>query len=290
MNPKWSASRFGTWLGCKQKYKLNYIDELVVVGRDAEVTTKGLSFHQIAENMDSSKTEADLYKMAQEVLGTFDFDKEKYPVIKAIPRFYMWWQEYIKKYEDQGYTLYRENWENSKIDDQPLVGAIDVLLINEKTNDVRIYDYKTGSTAKISGYENQLLLYVYMIAKRLGITDYSKIQTYLFFPLAGLKDEDNDDPKKTTEKMMLKTMKQLVFSEQDVKDVITNFEGIIKETGKIDWKNFDPVQNATMSFACSFCGFVGHPKHCPLSYQSNCRFPRKATVMTKEESKKLVKK
>jgi hypothetical protein len=290
MNNRWSASRFGTWLGCKQKYKLVYNDELVVIGRDAEVATKGLAFHEIAEHMDSTKTEADLYEMAKEVLGTKDFDQEKYPVIKAIPRFYMWWQEYVKKYEDQGYTLYRENWENSKLDDKPLVGAIDVLLINEKTKDVRIYDYKTGSTAKIAGYENQLLLYVYMIAKRLGISDYSKLQTYLFFPLAGLKDENNEDPKKTTEKMMLKTMKQLIFTEQDVNDVITNFKNIINETESIDWDKWDAVQNATMSFACSFCSFVGHSKHCPLSYASNCRFPRKAVVMTKEEAKKLATK
>jgi len=280
-SPRWSASRFGSWLGCKQKYKLTYQDELVVLNREAEVTVKGLTFHEIAEEMESSKTEKDLFELAEKILATKEFDKEKYPVIKAIPRFYLWWQEYIKKYEDQGFKLYKENWENSKLKDQPLVGAIDILMINDKTNEVRIYDFKTAATAKINGYENQMLLYAYMIAKRLKITDFSKIQLYLFFPLADLKSEDENNPKKTAEKMMLKNMKQLVFTEEDVNRVVELFESIIKETSEIDWNNWNIRANCSMSYACSFCSFVGHKEYCPVSYDSGCRFPRKAQVLPK---------
>lgn len=289
MNSRWSASRFGTYLGCKQKYRLTYIDDLVVIGRDSPLATKGLAFHEIAEQMNSSRTIEDLNKIAESVLQEKNFDKEKYPVSKAIPRFYYWWKEYVSKYENQGFKVYRENWENGKIKDQPLTGAIDMLLINDNTKEVKIYDYKTGSQAKIAGYENQLLLYAYMVAKRLNIPENEisdKISTYLFFPLAGLKDEELTD-EKIAEKMMLKTMKQLVFTNEDVSNVISSFEKIVEDSDSMDWNTTNAESIATMSYACSFCSFCGHIKLCPASHKSGLMFPRKAKVFTKQQLKEM---
>jgi len=286
-NPRWSASRFGTFKGCKNKYNIVYIKELVVSGRESPLAAKGLSFHEIAEWMDSSKTLRGLTTFAKKKLKDATFDQEKYPIIKAIPRFYYWWQDYIKKYEEQGFELFRENWEYGKIDEHNVIGAIDVLLINPKTKEVKIVDYKTSSQAKLNGYENQLLLYVYLLSKRLKIKEEDitkKIETYGFFPLAGLKDEELSDPE-IAKKMMMKNMKQLVYTIEDVDNALKEFRDIIKESDNTDWENIDPKEAATMSFACSFCDACGHQLLCPISYQAGLRFPRKAKIHLKSDKK-----
>jgi hypothetical protein len=289
-NHRFSASRFGTYLGCKTKYKHVYQSELVVVGREAEVALKGTSFHLIAEKMEIGWTLDQLYDYAKEILGQQTFDQEKYPVIKSIPRFYRWWQEYVEPAVADGFKLYKENWENSSLNGKALCGAIDVLLINDKTKEVKIFDYKTAASAKLDGYEGQLLLYAYMISKRLKIAEAdipSKIKLYLFFPLAGIKTEDPDDADKV-EKNMLKNVKQLIYTAKDVSEKIAQFAAIIDEDEKTDWDALDLKQNATMNFTCGFCQFCGHPRYCPLSYESGLRFPRKALVMPKDEYKKYL--
>jgi len=286
-NPRYSASRFGCFSSCLTKYKLVYIDELVVTGKEIAVQAKGLAFHHIAEFMDSTKTLEELTAKAKEILEGETFDQEKYPVIKAIPRFYMWWHEYITKWEAEGFTLAKEQWEYSAIDKKSIVGAMDIQLVNEATKEAIIIDFKTGATAKIDGYENQLMLYAYMMKNKLK-TKYNKIRTYAFFPMAALKDEDIDNPE-STRKYMLKAFKQLIFTEDQVKDMLDHFKIVIKKTDEEDWSNLDLLKNATMSYSCSWCDFCGHPKLCPATYQAGFKFPRKCKVMTKAELKELEK-
>jgi len=288
-NHRYSASRFGTYSSCLTKYKLTYIDELVVTGRESDLQEKGLAFHEIAEQMDSKKTIKKLNKLAESILEEKNIDQEKYPVAKAIPRFYMWWHEYIKKWESEGYVLFKENWEYNSLSGKALCGAIDMLLVKEDTKDVVIIDFKTGSKANIAGYENQLLLYVYMVGKRLKIKDKdlaNKIKTYLFFPLAGIKEEDIDNPE-STKKFMNKSFKQLIFTPEDVDNVIKQFTDIVIKSEETNWEELDLEKNATMSFGCSWCPFLGHPTYCPASYKNGFKFPRKAKIMTKTEFKEL---
>jgi hypothetical protein len=61
------------------------------------------------------------------------------------------------------------------------------------------------------------------------------------------------------------------------------FSKIIDDDEKTDWDKLDLKQNASMSFACSFCSVCGHNVLCPLSYESGCRFPRKAKVYLKAD-------
>jgi hypothetical protein len=286
MNNRWSYSRFSTYSSCKNKYFLTYIKELIVIGKESELADKGLSFHEIAEQMNSQISYEDLIEIAKKDLAGRAFDQEKYPVLKAIPRLYQYWQEFIILYEQTGFKLYKENWERGIIGGKNIVGALDTLLINEETKEVRIYDFKTGKTANTSGYKNQLLLYAYLIGKRLGITDFaSKIKLFVFFPLAGLLDEETTD-ETVAKKMANKMMKQIVYSNEDVQENILNFEIIIAEDAKTDWENQDPMKTAQMSYACSWCNFAGSKQHCPVSYMSGCRFPRSAKIMTKEEYEK----
>ena len=282
-NPRWSASRFSTYESCKTKYFLNYIKQLVVLNREADVTTKGLTFHQIAEQMSSDKSIDVLYGLAKKIIDESDFDKDKYPIIRAIPRFFLWWHTYVKKWEEGGYTLEREAWRHSTLDNRNLVGAMDLILT--KGDEVIIIDFKTAQKANVAGYSDQLILYAYMVAKLLKIKDEdipSKIKTYVFFPLSGLKDENQDD-EESVKKFMDKTFKQLLFTKEEVDAVISKFKNIMQESDCTVWNNYDLTTNATMSYACSFCGFLGSQKFCPTSAANGFVFPRKAKIYQKDD-------
>lgn len=136
MNPKYSASRFSTYSSCLQKYKLTYIDELVVANREFSVQKKGLVFHSIAEHTEIDDTYEDVYKKAEATIKEFgmtDEELEKYPILNAIPSFYFWWQKYVvDKVKNEGYTLNKECWENGMLNKAPLTGALDVCLIRHE--------------------------------------------------------------------------------------------------------------------------------------------------------------
>lgn len=135
MNAKYSASRFGTFNNCLLKYKLTYIDELVVEGREYSVQKKGLVFHKIAEETQIGESFDEVYKRAEKTINEAEFSEEeleKYPVIKAIPSFYFWWQKYVEENVKNGFELFKEQWENGTLNGAPLTGALDVLQIKRE--------------------------------------------------------------------------------------------------------------------------------------------------------------
>lgn len=276
-NPKWSASRFSSYLGCKNKYFLSYIANLQVSGRDAEVQTKGLAFHEIAEEMNSTITLEQLLEITNKKIDNFNYDKEKYPIEKAIPKFFMFWQEYVKPLEEKEFTYQKEIWINDILANSKITGAIDLLLINKETKEAVIFDYKTGQTAKIDGYENQLMLYAYAIKNQLNTT-FDKIKTYLFFPLAGLKDDLSSED--LIRKSMMKSLKQLIYTEDQLDEMINQYKSIITESAITKWSEFDLETNATMDYGCTWCGFLGS-RFCPTSQKQGFIFPRKGKIFQK---------
>ena len=295
MNPKYSASRFGCYKGCLLKYKLSYIDELTDNGtRPFDLQTKGLVFHEIAEHTEVGESFESIMERAKKVIDSHEYDKEKYPIEKAIPRFYYFWKNYVEKYVNEGYKLYKEEWKNDTISGEPLCGAIDLLLVNKNhlaCNDskpaVIIYDYKSGSSAKIGDYSDQLTLYAYMMARELKISLVDipkKIKSYLFFPLAGLAKADDS----TEEKMIKNTLKNLLeykFSLDEFKTTINSFEIIVEDSKTRDWSKIDPIKDSKVEFSCGFCAFSGHPKYCPVTYNAGLTFPHSAKIKTKQEWK-----
>lgn len=300
MNPKYSASRFGCYKGCLLKYKLTYIDDLSDGGtRPFDLATKGTVFHKIAEHTEIGESLDSIMTRAKKVIDSYTYDKEKYPVEKAIPRFYYFWKNYVEKYVNEGYELYKEQWKNDTIGGEPLCGAIDLLLVNKNhlscEDDkpaVIIYDYKSGSSAKIGDYSNQLTLYAYMLARELGISLVDipkKIKSYLFFPLADLKKADDS----TEEKMIKNTLKNILeykFSISEFKSTIASFELIVNDTKTRDWSKVDPIKDSKVEFGCSFCIFSGHPKYCPVTYNAGVFFPHSAKIRTKQEWEEIKKK
>ena len=297
MNQKYSASRFGCYKGCLLKYKYTYVDELTDNGtRPFDLATKGLVFHEIAEETQIGESFDSIMERAKKVIDAHEYDKTKYPIEKAIPRFYYFWKNYVEKYVNEGYELYKEEWKNDTIAGEPLCGAIDLLLVNrdhlacdDDKPAVIIFDYKSGSSAKIGDYSNQLTLYAYMMARELGISLVDipkKIKSYLFFPLAGLAKADDS----TEEKMIKNTLKNILeyrFSLSEFETTIMAFEKIVNDTKERDWNSIDPIKDATIEFGCSFCIFSGHPKYCPVTYNAGVFFPHSAKIKTKQEWKAM---
>jgi hypothetical protein len=296
-NPRWSYSRFGTLDMCPISYKNKYEKEFVVVGKGNELATKGLSFHEIAEWMDSTKDLDELYAYAQAKLELMKIDQEKYPVLKSIPRFYAWWQDYVKIFENKGFILEREKWMNFKLPgvDAPVVGAMDVVLINPKTKFVRIYDYKTAKSANADSYKKQLLLYSYAIGKSLNMNFEEmqrKISCYVFFPMFNVKDEESEDASKCL-KNMLKAMKEIVVTAEDISSTIDDLCAKYKKACDTDW---DSVTDAdgTPGFYCSFCDFLAAPTlpdigftGCKCTREQGFLWKRSWKIMTKAEMKAL---
>lgn len=346
MSNKYSASRFSCRSSCLQKYKLSYIKGIKIEGRDFDVQQKGLAFHKIAEETSIDDTLPQITERGIATIAEHTFDKEKYPVERALPVFYKWWQRYVVDLvKNQHYELFKEHWENSSIAGEPLCGAIDVLcfkgpvikttelndnlidlgnglaqvkyefiqgetITDEKTGEkftdnskyrdfikdkeivskaqVRVYDYKTGSSVHLEGYENQLLLYGYMIGKQLGYSAQDIIENfkfYLFYPLVGIKTRMATDEK--IEARMLKDVIEYKFSAEEYNNTLLDFEKAISEDKTKDWDAMDPKMNANITFSCGYCQFCGHPDLCPLSAASGLEFPDTATVVypSKEEEK-----
>lgn len=293
MNPNYSASRFSTYNQCLLKYKYSYIDDLVVVGREFAVQKKGTVFHQIAEETQIGES-YDSVKARAEALVNKELSKEeleKYPVMNAIPGFYFWWQTYVEPYVKDGYKLYKEQWERGELDGAPIVGALDVCLVNEEKKLFRIYDYKTGSAAKISdGYKNQLLLYVYMLSKKYDVPEdeiTKRFECYLYYPLTkDIRDIDINDEEKI-KKLTLKNTLRCIFTDDEYQNTLKSFRKIIADTKSKDWASLDQMKDGNMSFSCSYCQFCGHPRYCTLTNKAGMTFPHSAKIMTKDEAKAL---
>lgn len=292
-NPNYSASRFGTFGQCLLKYKYTYIDDLVVFGREFAVQKKGTVFHKIAEDTQIGESYESVYKRAEELVSKemTPEETERYPVMKAIPGFYFWWQTYVEPYVKDGYKLYKEQWEKGTIDGAPLVGALDVCLVNEDKKQFRVYDYKSGSAAKLSdSYRNQLLLYVYMLSKKYDIPDNEindRFECYLYYPLTNdIRSIDVNDIERIKQ-LTLKSTLRCVFTLDEYKETIKKFESIVEETKSKDWSKLDMVKDGSMSYGCSYCPFCGHPRYCQLTNKAGMTFPHSAKVMTKAEAKAL---
>lgn len=293
MNPNYSASRFSTYNQCLLKYKYSYIDDLVVVGREFAVQKKGTVFHQIAEETQIGES-YDSVKARAEALVNKELSKEeleKYPVMNAIPGFYFWWQTYVEPYVKDGYKLYKEQWERGELDGAPIVGALDVCLVNEEKKLFRIYDYKTGSAAKISdGYKNQLLLYAYMLSKKYDVPEdeiTKRFECYLYYPLTkDIRDIDINDEEKI-KKLTLKNTLRCIFTDDEYQNTLKSFRKIIADTKSKDWASLDQMKDGNMSFSCSYCQFCGHPRYCALTNKAGMTFPHSAKIMTKDEAKAL---
>ena len=258
MSNNWSASRLSTFKACPLKYYYSYIKQFDSnIPVNTELADKGLLFHQIAEEMDNSKTFEDLLVLLEEKNKEFKVDLEKYPEKIALKRFLHFWQDIVMPKLDEGFTLKKEGWTRGIIEGKQFVGALDLSLYKYQPigvlKEAIIFDYKSAKTAAASSYKNQLVLYAYLIGKENNFTNQQiveNIKLYVFFPFSEQKKETEQDN-------MLASLKRVNYTLEDLERIISENQKTIIESENIDWEYEDKDKLAKPNFTCRFCQYLG---------------------------------
>ena len=214
-----------------------------------ELANKGLAAHETFEAYKTGMPKEELYKVLNENIKKYNVNTDVYSYDSAMEKFFAFWEYFIAPKEKAGWKVSQEGWINGVLDGEHFVGALDLMISDE--NHIEIFDYKTSKTAKADNYKNQMILYAYLEGKQRNwslkeIAD--KVTVRLFFPLI------EDLEKKTVEQNMLRGVKELSFTENDIKDVIENyFEKNISTIKSID---FSKVKG-NITHACSWCPYCG---------------------------------
>jgi hypothetical protein len=239
----WSASRIKKFHQCKNEYNLNY-NAGVRADWASPLTTKGSAFHFLAEhflgNESLSFKDWEVKLREYESYGKkLDIDSINLSELEAaFENFKIFWQEFVITGQ---YKIHTEEKIEFLIDDMPMQGIVDLVLI--KDNNYTILDYKTSKSGT-GDHDLQLSVYVLAVhakyAPDVPIKDFIKqVTIYIYYPYAQFK------------KHQLENLKQIKLQWSDVdsgKDTILNTIEAIGEE-----KNWVP----TVTYACQFCIFQG---------------------------------
>jgi RecB family exonuclease len=286
MSSKWSASRVGTFVTCKLRYKYQYIDKWISSDTSGvDVQNKGLAFHETAEQYHTGMTDDEAKQVLEGKIKEYNVDESVYNEHAALERFLLFWKNNVAPKELEGYVVKKETWANDTIDEEPFCGALDLEL--DRPDSVIIFDYKTAQTASTAKYKNQLVLYAYMVGHTRGWTPEEiaqNIKLFVFFPFS---KQPEDSP---IEDKAQKSLKELKFTPADVNIVIqAYFIQHIRESKLVPWDQLSE-NDGKYSFItcgwCPYCGSIPDPKTgfkgCKVSYDAG-KFQKRGVTFTKKE-------
>jgi len=255
---KWSASRLKTYHACLLKYYYSYVNPYDPnMPANAEMASKGLAFHETAEQMVTGKTDQEMQAILDSKIEEYKVDRTLYPEDEALRRFMLFWKEFIEPKEKEGYKVEKEGWANGIIEGKPFCGALDLALYKYKPDGslehIFIYDYKTAKTAAAASYKDQLVLYAYLIGLTQNWTFQQikdNIELFVFFPFSTQnKNNDYDN--------MLSSVKRVNYTAEDVEKIISSDISTIRESESIQWDKVNIDSLGQTNFTCKFCQFLG---------------------------------
>lgn len=253
---KWSASRINCFIDCPLKYKLSYQEGWKSTAPvNTQLADKGLAFHEAVEKYHTGMPQEELWKILEENIKKYNINvtnPEKdfyYDYHPAMEKFFLFWEKFIIPKEKEGYKILKEGWVNGKINDESFCGALDLCL--EKDNNVEIFDYKSGKSVNANSYKPQQILYAYLKGKEKGWTveeTAERIKLYIFGPM------QTDLENKTVEQNMLRGVKQIKYTAQEMQDLIESH--YIKNISAIHTMNWARAQG-NITHSCSWCPYCG---------------------------------
>lgn len=256
MNFSWSASRINTFVGCSLRYKLNYVEHWKSSASvNTQLADKGSAFHEAAEKYHTGMTEEEFRKNLNESIEKYHVnvtDPEKdyyYDYEPAISKFFAFWDYFVKPKEAEGWVVCKEGKVNNTINGEQFTGALDLCLENK--DQVIIVDYKTGKSIKADTYKEQQILYAYMKGLEHNWTieeTAEKIQLFIFGPMM------EDLSGKTVEQNMLRGLKPILYTAEDMKDIMENY--YMKSIDAIHTMNWARA-SGNVTHACSWCPYLG---------------------------------
>lgn len=252
----WSASRVGCFVECPLKYKLNYVEHWKSSAPvNTQLADKGSAFHETAEKYHTGMSEEDFWKLLNEKIAKYKVnvtDPEKefyYDYHPAVAKFFAFWNKLIAPKEAEGWKVSQEGKVKNTINNEPFIGYLDLCL--EKDDEIIIYDYKTGASINANSYKPQQVLYAYMKGLEKGWTieqTAARVKLFIFGPMQ--KDLEN----KTVEQNMLRGVKEIKYTIEEMKDLINNhYIGNIEAIHTMNWSR----ARGNMTHSCSWCPYCG---------------------------------
>lgn len=290
MGYPWSASRIGCFATCPLKYKLNYVEKWKSSAPvNTQLADKGSAFHETAEKFHTGMEKEEFQKILNENIEKYHVnvtDPEKefyYDYGPATEKFLLFWKEFVEPKEKEGYKVEQETQVKGNISGEDFIGYLDLCLDNG--DNVIVIDYKSGKSVVASTYKDQQLLYAYLKGKEKGweIPEIAqKIKCYIFAPML------EDLKTKTIEQNMLRGIKEIVYTEGDLKDVIENY--YIKNIEDIHTMNWARAK-ANIAFSCKWCQYLGSVPNdkgfsgCPKTHAQGFMTPEGVTFSSKTMGK-----
>ena len=148
-----SKSKINTFIECPRKFKYRYIDEITEEAN--EYMLLGTEVHEIAEEIAIELMEGN---EIDDVFLNLQYDDELEDHIKGLEKFFN--DIYSNDYEIFSVEEYIVD-ESSNLN-----GIVDIIIKNRNSNELIIFDYKTGKPRDISKYKLELCVYKVLLESK----------------------------------------------------------------------------------------------------------------------------
>jgi len=254
---RWSASKVKMYKSCELAYNLKYNKHLRntndVPQPDIE---KGLAIHLFAELVAKAIVKGE--RIVKDVIQKKVADKydlsiiDKTAYFNAVNAVLVFFKTFKGGITLERFEVIPEKWENWTIGNEDFVGIIDLLLIDKKTKEIYIIDYKSSKSKDMKRHDFQLKIYTYYLFQNYGYDlekDLDKIHVGIFYPYV-------DEAKGNLDFMKFKGPAEFYEFQTEMTSILDEIK--TKTSNK---EKFYPKT----SFMCKYCDFEGIHEYCPVS-------------------------
>ncbi|WP_407461525.1 RecB family exonuclease [Methanobrevibacter sp.] len=165
-----SKSKINTFIECPRKFKYRYIDEIAEEAN--EYMLLGTEVHEIAEEIAGELMDGN---EIDDVFLNLDYDENLEDHIRGLEKFF-------KDIYSNGYEIF--SVEEYIVDEEnDLNGIVDIVIKNKESDELIIFDYKTGKPRNISQYKLELCVYKLLLESK--YPDLSVSSAGIYFTSAG---------------------------------------------------------------------------------------------------------
>ena len=161
-----SKSKINTFIECPRKFKYRYIDE--ITEESNEYMLLGTEVHEIAEEIAMELMEGN---EIEDVFLNLEYDDKLEDHIQGLEKFF-------KDIYSNGYEIF--SVEEYIVDDESnMNGIVDIVIKNKESNELIIFDYKTGKPRNIDKYKLELCVYKILLESK--YPDFNVVSAGIYF-------------------------------------------------------------------------------------------------------------
>ena len=165
-----SKSKINTFIECPRKFKYRYIDEITEEAN--KYMLLGTEVHEIAEEIAGELMDGN---EIDDVFLNLEYDEKLEDHIHGLERFF-------KDIYSNGYEIF--SVEEYIVDEEnDLNGIVDIVIKNKESDELIIFDYKTGKPRNIDKYKLELCVYKILLESK--YPDLTVASAGIYFTSAG---------------------------------------------------------------------------------------------------------